>query len=306
MGEVAVMPAPRLVKLLVPIDFSGGSRLLLRWSVRMAEAFGAKVSLVGIAEARAETDRVAGSVEPCMQARALELWRECEVPGELQGGTMVPLPSGADGMVAAVRAFSADLVVAAAARTGVVGWRGWWHRNAFEQALRRLPCSVLSINPEFLERGFPSPGLIAPLSWQSLLVWDDGRSDSAGTIAWAAELARRTHAAVTIVRYFDQALRGMRTQPFTTRRGAAGERALVERRLMAQIGLHDWGQGRPRILFRNGHGDAGAVCRLASRMGADLVLIRAPRDRPWWRLLPVDRTLELVRAAPCPVLSVPG
>jgi nucleotide-binding universal stress UspA family protein len=298
--------APRLANLLVPIDFSDISRLLLRWSVMVAEAFGARVSLVGVADRRTDSDMPAAPLEPRADAQALNRWRECEIPGELQGGTMVLTRAGAEAIPVAAHELSADLVVARPTSTGADGWRDWCRRDPFRRALRHLPCPLLSIDPAMIGRGSQSLVRFAPLTWQTILIWDDGKSDPASRIAWTAELSRRTHATATILRYFDQELRGMRTQPFDTRRVAASDREAAEHQLMTRIRAHDWGRNRPRILFRNGRGDAEAVRQMACRMRADLLVVRSMRDRPWWQNLGTNPISELIPAAPCPVLSVPG
>jgi nucleotide-binding universal stress UspA family protein len=297
---------PRLANLLVPIDFSEDSRRLLRWSVMVAEALGTKVSLVGVADCRTGADVSVAAFNSRLGASALDRWRHHEIPGELQGETMAPTRADAAAIAVAARELSADVVVAWATRRNEHGWPGWRPRDRSERVLRHLPCPVLSINPARFGPEAQPPSRFAPMGWQTILVWDDGESDPAPRVAWAAEWSRRTHTAATLLRYFSPALRGLRTQPFATRRFATDERERAERQLMARIRAQQWGSTRPRILFRNGRGDAASVCEMAARMCADLVVIRSPGCRPWWRALGADPADELIPTAPCPVLRVPG
>jgi nucleotide-binding universal stress UspA family protein len=293
---------PRLTNLLVPIDFSDRSRVLLRWSVRIAEAFAARISLV----AERCSEAAAPAAADDLGRRQLDQWREREIPAELQGATLSPARTGGEGIALAARELTADLVVTPSKRICASGWRGLRREDSIGRALRALPCPVLSIDPALCEQRQPPPIRISPMGWQTILVWDDGTSDPASAIAWTAEVSRRTRATATILRYLDQEFQGMRTLPFDTRRVAADAREVAERELMARIRAHHWGENRPRILFRNGRGDAETVRQMACRMQADLVVVQTARDRPWWRALAADPIRKLSLTAPCPVLSVPG
>ena len=170
-----------------------------------------------------------------------------------------------------------------------------------EGVVRQQPCLTLTLRHELL---LP-PRCARTLAWRNILVPVDLTEVSRLTVKWAAGLAERLRAKITL-RYapgfFAETPIPKTTQQslFQTSASRAIEFQLAE---WASLGAR--GAVEMDLLPEMDRPDAHAVGQMLRRAGSDLIVTGIPRYSWWHNVMHGDSAEQLRRVASCPVLSVP-
>ena len=134
---------PRILHLLVPLDFSGKSRQALRYAVPFAQKFSARIHLVHVLSPGRKTDR---AHLPRLQAEALRrlnLMAAELLPPRLQTDNLVLTGEPARQILVAASNLDADLIVLTTKDRS--GFRRVLLGSTAERVIRHAPCPVMSI-----------------------------------------------------------------------------------------------------------------------------------------------------------------
>lgn len=131
---------PRLLRILVPMDFSGKSRQALRYAVPLAVRFSARIHLVHVL---APETRSPDRLRKARMDALRRLGRSAEIllPKSVRAETAVVSGRAADQILALATANDIDLIVLAIKTDGTKGRRP----GTAETILRRATCPVMSI-----------------------------------------------------------------------------------------------------------------------------------------------------------------
>jgi nucleotide-binding universal stress UspA family protein len=189
-----------------------------------------------------------------------------------------------DGLHRAVADHHADLLVLGSTRRGLVG-RVLLGDDA-AGTLDRAKCAV-AIAPHGLATN--------PPSWRTLVVGDDGSTESARALAAARGLAARTGATIRACSVVGPAALTYHELARTDSSDALAVRIFEERKRLAEhVGVET------EVL----EGDAGEAFAELS-CDVDLIVIGSRGQGPWGRLATGSTSEYLVRHAICPVLILP-
>jgi universal stress protein A len=151
-GEVIEL-VPALLKIksiLVPLDFSETSKKALVYAVRMAEQFGATLTLLNVVEPIAtpdfayhplmlETDRI----KEAARTRLAALARKLNLPDKLIERTVVRYGSPFAEITGAARSLKVDLIIMTT--HGHTGLKHVFLGSTAERVVRHAPCPVLTV-----------------------------------------------------------------------------------------------------------------------------------------------------------------
>jgi nucleotide-binding universal stress UspA family protein len=135
--------------ILAPIDFSERSLEALRYTVRFAPRFGARISLIHVLTAPLPADvshipLVLEDERLLRQARqSLAEWRDAEIPPASQGDILVKTGAVSPQITEAARELAADLLVIATHGHG--GLKKLLLGSHAERIVREAPCPVLVV-----------------------------------------------------------------------------------------------------------------------------------------------------------------
>lgn len=133
---------PRLLRLLVPLDFSGKSRQALRYAVPIAEKFTAKIHLVHVLPTPA---KAALADLPRLKLAALKRLGEMSalLPPRLRTGNAVLVGKPAEQILQLAEKNEIDLIVLTT--TGRAGLQRVLVGSTAESIMRHAACPVLSV-----------------------------------------------------------------------------------------------------------------------------------------------------------------
>jgi universal stress protein A len=133
---------PRLLRILVPLDFSGKSRQALRYAVPLAQSFSAKIHLVHVLPAPAKADLA--SLPRLKQAVIKRLGEMSgQLPPRLRAGNAVLVGKPADEILALAAKNEIDLIVLTT--KGLTGLKRVLVGSTAESIMRHAACPVLSV-----------------------------------------------------------------------------------------------------------------------------------------------------------------
>lgn len=134
---------PRILHLLVPLDFSGKSRQALRYAVPLAQKFSARIHLVHVLS----PGRIADQANlPRLQAEALRRLDRMAaelLPPRLQSDNLVLIGEPARQILGAASKLDADLIVLTTKDRS--GFRRVLLGSTVERVIRHARCPVMSI-----------------------------------------------------------------------------------------------------------------------------------------------------------------
>lgn len=133
---------PRLLRILVPLDFSGKSRQALRYAVPMAQKFTARIHLVHVLPAPAKADL---ADLPRRKQAAIKRLGEMSglLPPRLRAGNAVLVGEPARQILQLAEQNEIDLIVLTT--KGLTGLRRVLVGSTAESIMRRAVCPVLSV-----------------------------------------------------------------------------------------------------------------------------------------------------------------
>jgi nucleotide-binding universal stress UspA family protein len=307
-GERAARPAFEVERILVPTDFSDLSKAALERGVLLAEAFGARVTVLHVVvpspvvlpadPALPLAPLPVQAIDVRSATRSLHAFVRPFRRAGVRIETLAREGDPARDIAVAADALSADLVVMGThERTGL---ERLLLGSVAERTLRRLHCPVLTVSRV-------EPAIVRP-GFRRILCPIDLTGASARTVEAAVALADRNAAELTFVHVLETTEGGMpapsaylsRAEWETLRQGGV-ER--VRERLHAAV--EGYAPGRSRVQERLAVGaPAREIVRLAEEIGADLVVIGAYATSPIARLFFGSTSRDVIREAPCPVLVI--
>jgi nucleotide-binding universal stress UspA family protein len=160
-----------------------------------------------------------------------------------------------------------------------------------EEAVRMAPCPVLTVGPKTSETLTPD------LQLRHILYLVEFAPDTSHAADYATSLAEEYHARLTFMKVFED----MAPSPEENAQIQEPVRHWLDDHVPAESDL------RQRTSFELGFGRASeAILRFASDRGVDLIVMSVRRSDPVIaaHLPGIDTAYEVVRAAPCPVLTV--
>jgi nucleotide-binding universal stress UspA family protein len=160
-----------------------------------------------------------------------------------------------------------------------------------EEVFRMAPCPVLTVGPKTSE----TPSMDVQLG--HILYPVEFVPDSSDAAAYAVSLAEEYHAKLTLMRVFGKAV------------PSAEEKAQLQQPVRHWMDDHILAESdlRERTSFEPGFGPtAEAILKFAGDRGVDLIVMGVQRLDPVMaaHLPKPDTAYEVVRTAPCPVLTV--
>jgi nucleotide-binding universal stress UspA family protein len=185
MGSVAVR------SILCPVDFSDQSRSALRWGGEFATRFQGRLTVLNVVDplldvaARTELGRdLEKETEPLLLEFVATAWDGHEPPAPLVLSTGTGNPPEVILETAAREA--ADLIVLGT--QGLGGVRKWLLGSTTERLLRQTQVPVLAVPPG-----------VTTVAVERLLIATDFSASSSAAVTWAAALAQRFAAALTVL-----------------------------------------------------------------------------------------------------------
>ena len=187
-------------KILVPIDFSEGSKMALPYAIGIARDFGATVSLAHVVPSTTPADLthlgiVLEEKRLLKQAQGLmRQFRANQLPSDTGGKDFVLSGSPAPEICRLAAKATFDLIVLAT--HGHSGLKHLWLGSVAEKVVRHAPCPVLTIREEPLCCLLPD---VNPMRVKRILVPTDFSELSRGAVVRAAQLARRLGAQIDLI-----------------------------------------------------------------------------------------------------------
>lgn len=265
-----------LSHILVPVDFSGSSRYLVRQTAALARETNARITLIYVqtpdwVEEDASNPLVADSYHDLGEAALARLRQlgEEEVEGAVEVSTLFRVGNWVRILLEVARAEEADFIVAAKEeRSGLLSWL---RASPLEQLLRQSSCPVVVLPERLLlpRRGNSPPGL------RQVVVAAGLSEDSRRAVKHAAALARQMNGRLLL-------LHVTTIQNLGTRLNLAnGLKLQKEAGSQARQKLLDWlapeiAVGLPvKVLVRSGARAAQTLSRHLRLLNPQLVVVGA-------------------------------
>lgn len=134
---------PRLLRILVPLDFSGKSRQALRYAVPLAQKFSARIHLVHVLPDPGKADKSQLIRERLAALKRLGQMSAQLLPARLRAENAVLSGKPADAILALVASQAIDLIVLTT--KGRSGLKRALVGSTAEQIMRHAPCPVMSV-----------------------------------------------------------------------------------------------------------------------------------------------------------------
>lgn len=304
------LPALRLRRILVPLDFSGLARQALPTAVPLARAYKATINLVhviptstlsawrGIPGGGHYLALASHQFLDAARRRLMEMAAEF-LPDDVRGSVMVRQGSAAVEAVAAAKGLKSDLIVLST--TGRSGLKRMVLGSTAESIVRHAPCPVLTVRRQ-TGAAAPQPTAFPErLPWRRLLAPVDFSPTSLAALRVAGALARKSGADLCLLNVIEP-------NPYPA--GMEGALLVVpdadlERTAKARLPrlARRLVPGPVRVTPLVGHGRAAdVITKAAQDHGADLIVLATHGHRGFNRLILGSVTEHVVRQARGPVL----
>ncbi len=132
---------PRLLRVLVPLDFSGKSRQALRYATPLAQKFSARIHLVHVLPEERRTPEELARAKQAALRRLSEM--SALLPPRLRAGNAVVVGQPADQILALATKNSIDLIVLTT--KGEAGLKRTLLGGTAQRIVQRAVCPVLSV-----------------------------------------------------------------------------------------------------------------------------------------------------------------
>ena len=297
-------------RILCPVDFSGFSRRALDYAVGLARWYEARVTALHVYPMGIPSAAMApGSpvvIEPVVMSNADRELLQTQLRGFAEGerapGVVVDIEVG-EGTVwreIVQRALSlpADLLVLGT--HGRSGFERLLLGSVTEKLLRASPCPVLTV-----PAGAPDVVPIAPGLFKRILCPTDFSPVAHRAALWAASLAQEADAELLMLHVFEEPMAtDLEAFPRST---LAAYRAEYEQWCATRLGESVPAAARVCCTVREMMASGAAhreILRAAAEHGCDLIVMGVSRQRGLGDRVFGSTTQHVVRAAPCPVLTV--
>jgi nucleotide-binding universal stress UspA family protein len=190
-----------LRSILSPVDFSEQSRHALRWAGGLAARFEARLTLLSVvdpllaeaARIRLGQDLATVETEPALREFVAATWPDRSAP-PVPTAFKTSIGDPAAAILEAATSEAVDLIVMGT--QGLGGFRKWLVGSTTERLLRRTQVPVLAVPPA--DESGP-PQVSDTLDLRQILAATDFSDSSVAAVRYAAELARRLSATLSLV-----------------------------------------------------------------------------------------------------------
>jgi len=302
-----VSAVPGVSQILVPFDFSAGSRLALRSAALLAQPLGAKITLVYVDPIPflAAGLRSNPLVLPDGGTDA-SITRELTELVALQIGAAFPVEivvrrgQAGVGIVEAAQALGSDLILMPT--HGYTGLKRTLFGGTADYVVRHAPCPVCTIRNEFVAEA--ATATTARKSWRSILVPVDFSECSRQAVRFAGMLAKQTGGRLTLFHVVELSEAHASVALFYVRQAQAHLRLDAEQKLQAWIKREVPASVPVKTLVRVGAPPLELIERGIRLLESDLIVM-GTHEYSWMRrVFEGGGTEYMMRHAPCPVISV--
>ena len=302
-----VSAQPRVSKILVPIDFSAGSRMALRYAAPLAERLGAAIALVHVdpPPLLAGDLRDSPLVLPVAEvdtaiARELAALAAQEIGAAFPVETIVRRGRAGAEIVEASRALRSDLILMPT--HAYTGLKRALYGSTAEHVMRHAACPVCTIRNEVLP-GAAGAMLTGRRGWD-ILVPVDFSECSRQALRFAGALARQIGGRLTLFHVVELSELHVSAAVLELRLAQARHRVDAEEKLAAWAAEHLPASVPVKTLVRVGAPSLELIERGIQWLGSDLIVM-GTHEYSWMRRLFEGGGAEhIARLAPCPVISV--
>jgi nucleotide-binding universal stress UspA family protein len=299
------MTATAIHRILSPVDFSESSRRALEYALDLARRRGAEVTVMHVAArtlpplsalAAYASAALEGGVRERLRRDLLEELRRFVEPAAQDVRVKYAVEEG--NVVGSIveMAGRADLLVLGTHGHGEV--EGVILGSVAEKALHRAPCPVLTVPRAAVARSGASA------TFEHILCPLDFSPSSKDALGYALALAREAGGRVTLLHVIE-GLFGEKPVDIHLEVGGHLERAQGEarERLRAAVSPEDarWQEGEPLVATGKAHSE---ILRAAEQRRSDVIVMGLHGQSGLGQLLLGSTARHVVRAAPCPVLTL--
>ncbi len=294
----------KLNKIMVPTDFSEASKQSLPYAVGFAKKFGARITLVYVASARAaaEFSRVGivleeklaleKAQESLREFRAKEFAENSLVETQLLTGA--PFAEIND----AAQSLGIDLIILST--HGRTGLKHFFLGSTAERVVRHAPCPVLTIREQPLRVKFPGD---APCGFKRILVPIDFSEASHKALFYATAFAEECGAEITLLHVVELPAYPELGYAHVPMKEAEQKKAALETLEVADVELGASARLIKSRVARVGN-PSQEIIEEARRQNSDLIVISTHGHGALRHLLLGSTTEKVVRHASCPVFVV--
>lgn len=296
-----------ITRILCPIDFSEGSVRALEHAVSLARWYDAKVSVMhvfgtpAVPVAGSELVTYVGAMPPVRAEDVVdEVRRFCT---RLLNGGPVPEIVIREGdpvkeIVAHASRMPADLLVLGT--HGRSGFERLSLGSVAEKVLRKVPCPVLTVPPT------REPAVTGGLLFKTILCSLDFSPSSIRALEYAVSLAKEADARLVLLHVVewsvDDALAGeMAHFSVSDYNRRMTDDASARLKAMLPVEARDW--CRPTEIVTNGRAHR-EILRVAAETGASVIVMGVQGRGAVDLMVFGSTTYHVIRAAPCPVLTL--
>jgi nucleotide-binding universal stress UspA family protein len=299
------MTAISIRRILCPVDFSESSRRALEYALDLARRRGIEVAVLHVAArtlpplsalAAYASAALESGVRERLRRDLLEELRRFVQPAAQGVGVTYAVEDGSVVGSIVEMADQTDLLVLGTHGHGEV--EGLILGSVAEKVLHRAPCPVLTVPRAAVARSGASA------TFQHILCPLDFSSSSSDALGYAVALAREGGGRVTLLHVIEGLLG---EKPADIHLEVAGSldraQAAARARLRAAVPAEGarWLEGEPIVATGKAHAE---ILRKAEELGSDVIVMGVHGQTGLGRLLLGSTARHVVRAAPCPVLTL--
>ena len=297
-------------RILCPVDFSAFSRRALDYSVAVARWYGARITALHVYPIGVPSAAMAPGTPLVIEPLVLsppdreQLRKELAAFADAERGGGVPIDiSVAEGrvwreIISSAESLPADLLVLGT--HGRTGFERLILGSVTEKLLRKAPCPVLTVGA-----GQPDAVPAAPGVFTRILCGVDFSEASLRALEWAISLAEEADAELLVAHVLDLSgfpgVDGMPLLDTGAYRLSYQAWALDRLRRIVPDSVREYCRVEELVAEGRPHQQ---ILRVARERGSDLVVLGAAGHGALERAFVGSTAQHVVRAAPCPVLTV--
>jgi len=294
-------------KILVPVDFSDGSKLALRYAAPLAARLHATLTLLYVepppflAGDLRENPLVLpdAEVDAALTRDLLKLAAH-EIGPAFPVETAVRRGHAGSAIVETAQVLHSDLILMPT--HAYTGLKHALYGSTAEHVMRHAERPVCAIRNELLAQDAAAPAL--DRNWQNLLVPVDFSERSREAVHFAGTLARQTGGRLTLFHVVELSALHVTAAAPHLRLAQAQHRADAEEKLDAWAREHVPPSVSVKTRVRVGAPSLELIARGIRRLGSDFIVM-GTHEYSWLRrLVEGGGTERMLRLAPCPVISV--
>jgi len=302
-----VFAVPGVSQILVPFDFSAGSRLALRYAALLAEPLGAKITLVYVdpipflaADLHSNPLILPDGGTDALITRELTELVALQIGAAFPVKIVVRRGQAGVGIVEAAQALGSDLILMPT--HGYTGLKRTLFGGTADHVVRHAPCPVCTIRNEVVAEAATATS--ARKSWRSILVPVDFSECSRQAVRFAGMLAKQTGGRLTLFHVVELSEAHASVALLYVRLAQAHLRLDAEQKLQTWIKREVPASVPVKTLVRVGAPPLELIERGFRLLDCDLIVM-GTHEYSWMRrLVEGGSTERMMRLAPCPVISV--